>query len=561
MKIVVQNTIFVKERKMKKKYWILLLCFMLITGTNQITQSQSLDNRIYFGGWSPDGRLIAFFSIDSPEDIYIFSANLTPIITLNLREAIPNMAYAGFSDIKWSPDSNSLAVASFVTTDNENDRTRIVIWDVDTWQVKLIVSNYVPTLNWSPSGEYIATDAEVFNTTTGEIITQYDAFFIRSLVWHPTDQNQLFIGYDSTINILNPFTNEVIKRLSYLGLVPPAFSPDGRYLVAVKERTAVVVIDLTTDEVVNTIPLQTIRGDEPSMRWFRDERVAFDSGEVFQPFTGDFIQTIPFSLRTINPDFTLAFSYLAPAEPQGIPRIALLDIETGAIVRQFATQDTLNSLSVRDSAGNIVKNLLFGEDMMNTIPSNLTDIQAITYPELVGSVVFDLNGVQTIDNQAPYTISLPPIGTYTLNATPYSQADGLGNAGLGFTVTFEVVDEGNITATPTELATLTPTSTIAVSTFTPTATATSTFTPTNTPTETATSTFTPTSTATFTPTSTFTPTTTATFTATPTHTPTASPTASAACTFNVAASDTAGLISAMVSANALSSPSVICFYG
>jgi hypothetical protein len=102
------------------------------------------------------------------------------------------------------------------------------------------------------------------------------------------------------------------------------------------------------------------------------------------------------------------------------------------------------------------------------------------------------------------------------------------------------------TATPTATITSTPTETV-TATFTPTDTSTETPSPTFTPTETATSTDTPTSTATFTP--------------TVTHTPTASPTASSACTFNVAASDTAGLISAMVSANALSSPSVICFYG
>jgi hypothetical protein len=98
--------------------------------------------------------------------------------------------------------------------------------------------------------------------------------------------------------------------------------------------------------------------------------------------------------------------------------------------------------------------------------------------------------------------------------------------------------ENVATATPTLTATHTPTVIY---------TATETVTPTFTPTETATSTFTPTATATFTPTA--------------THTPTASPTANAVCTFNVAASDTAGLISAMVSANALSSPSVICLGG
>ena len=69
----------------------------------------------------------------------------------------------------------------------------------------------------------------------------------------------------------------------------------------------------------------------------------------------------------------------------------------------------------------------------------------------VGSVLFDLNGSMIqMENQLPYDINggsvtkpnawIPPLGTHTLIATPYSQGYGKGTPGIAETVVFTVVD-------------------------------------------------------------------------------------------------------------------------
>src|SRR5690606_22350737 len=71
----------------------------------------------------------------------------------------------------------------------------------------------------------------------------------------------------------------------------------------------------------------------------------------------------------------------------------------------------------------------------------------------IGSVVFDLNGEEAyhIENIAPYTLNgdydngskYYPVefsmGTNTITATPYSEPNGTGEAGIPLTVTFEVI--------------------------------------------------------------------------------------------------------------------------
>ena len=97
--------------------------------------------------------------------------------------------------------------------------------------------------------------------------------------------------------------------------------------------------------------------------------------------------------------------------------------------------------------------------------SSLTDnhftlpvaIKAITYPEEVGSVKFEIeneNGFSysRIENVSPYTLfgdsngvfntRLLPEGTYHLTATPYTEAEGQGLAGMTHTISFKIL-EGN----------------------------------------------------------------------------------------------------------------------
>jgi hypothetical protein len=93
-------------------------------------------------------------------------------------------------------------------------------------------------------------------------------------------------------------------------------------------------------------------------------------------------------------------------------------------------------------------------DLMALGTSNLT-IRANTVPGIVGNVIFDLNSILAVqtDDTAPYDFTnwTPAVGSYTLTATPYSEA--CGTAGTALTINFTIVDSGacdvNVTASDT----------------------------------------------------------------------------------------------------------------
>jgi hypothetical protein len=88
------------------------------------------------------------------------------------------------------------------------------------------------------------------------------------------------------------------------------------------------------------------------------------------------------------------------------------------------------------------------------LPTRQLNILANTQPAGVGSVKFQLSGMQNknqLDNEAPYALFgggngeknmwNPPPGSYTLTATAYSQPDGNGTAGSPLTVSFRMVNK------------------------------------------------------------------------------------------------------------------------
>jgi hypothetical protein len=78
---------------------------------------------------------------------------------------------------------------------------------------------------------------------------------------------------------------------------------------------------------------------------------------------------------------------------------------------------------------------------LTTMTVSPLSIRANTNPATVGSVKFTLNGVQQIDNTAPYEFTnwRPTVGSYILTATPYSGTGGTGTAGTPLTRTFTVI--------------------------------------------------------------------------------------------------------------------------
>lgn len=90
---------------------------------------------------------------------------------------------------------------------------------------------------------------------------------------------------------------------------------------------------------------------------------------------------------------------------------------------------------------------------LNALPTRNLNVRADTNPTTVGSVVFSLSGAQTYagtENVVPYALFsdiagdyfawTPPVGSYTLLATPYDGPNGSGAAGVPLTLSFTVIN-------------------------------------------------------------------------------------------------------------------------
>ncbi|MCB2378019.1 T9SS type A sorting domain-containing protein [Hymenobacter sp. BT635] len=90
------------------------------------------------------------------------------------------------------------------------------------------------------------------------------------------------------------------------------------------------------------------------------------------------------------------------------------------------------------------------------LPTRNLNIRANTAPAAVGSVVFAMSGQQSAgitesvlpyamfgDMQGNYNVWNPAVGSYTITATPFPAANGVGAAGEGLAISFRVIDQAN----------------------------------------------------------------------------------------------------------------------
>ena len=95
---------------------------------------------------------------------------------------------------------------------------------------------------------------------------------------------------------------------------------------------------------------------------------------------------------------------------------------------------------------------------ISEVGTNQFSLTAVTNPDTVGSVVFSLTGPVSenrTENTPPYALFGESngdfagrellVGSYTLTATPFSQANGQGEAGLSKTIVFEVLEDTTTT--------------------------------------------------------------------------------------------------------------------
>ncbi|OLY90681.1 delta-60 repeat domain-containing protein [Cnuella takakiae] len=95
--------------------------------------------------------------------------------------------------------------------------------------------------------------------------------------------------------------------------------------------------------------------------------------------------------------------------------------------------------------------LQYGDTLnLSALPTRNLNIRAVVQPEKVGSVVFNWNGTQRVENAAPYALGsdnagnyhrwTPAPGEHSLTATPYAHKHGYGKEGAYHGIRFTVID-------------------------------------------------------------------------------------------------------------------------
>ncbi len=142
---------------------------------------------------------------------------------------------------------------------------------------------------------------------------------------------------------------------------------------------------------------------------------------------------------TAGKAITVAFSVMdstPPSAAQAVTSLSLINADTNKPISGY---DPIRNREKLDLA---------------SLPTRHLNIRANTDPSTVGSVQFGLDGNSgyATDGSAPYALGgdssgnytawTPSVGSHSLTATPYSDANGKGTAGTSLTLAFTVSDSG-----------------------------------------------------------------------------------------------------------------------
>ncbi len=368
--------------------------------------------------WSPDGLKLVFQSLrDGKFGIYIMNADGSDLI---------NLVNDSDRDPAWSPGGNTIAFVRDV-----NEGSDIYTVNVDGSNLRKVVEGGNGTFNlfptWSPDGNdilYITTDEvrggrnpstyfelKTVNIATGEQHLLYSLSMESAPDWSwVRNREEIAIAFDNlgstTIVRLKADGSSTNARSVTLAPDPfgdlsrydehPTWSPDGTKIAFSSwVLSSAGSIDITYDIYVTDANEEQMTNLTPNS----------DSNDIMPDW------------QPIIVDSQLIIGFV------------LVDAGTEEDIRPLADGDTITEGTIT--------------------------IRVETEPPIVGSVVFGLDDEPRykVENEAAYALKgddngdyhawLAEPGTYRLTATPYTEADGEGEAGTPLTITFTVEAPGS----------------------------------------------------------------------------------------------------------------------
>ncbi len=348
---------------------------------------------------SPDGNLFAFAQFPPDMGFYtlaVANRNTAQVVTLDIATSYPSQP--GDLTVQWSADSHAVLIAHsrfagglrvfHVDMPDFNDLANHTIHEFDT-MIDSVSYTTTPAfeddvLDMSSDGQFVLLIAR--DSSSGETTTFYDNP-PQLVIWNP------YTGYADVVE-----STIVVEQF-----LKGSFAPgdDGKLLLT--NSQGVFMHNLVTGQTA------LIRNDFDAF----NARYHFSpNGEWLAVVTGEEIRFLSIPAN------------IPPSDPALIvTNFNLVDGDTSTILGLLDDGATINTAAI---------------DTDNLI------IRANTLPNTVGSVIFDLDGTLNVqmENAIPYDLTswTPSPNSYTLTATPYSGAGGIGIAGAPLTIAFTIVD-------------------------------------------------------------------------------------------------------------------------
>ncbi len=391
--------------------------YILNTKNGNITQLTSNSYADLEPAWSPDGQKIAFAYRDRSTygiaTIGVDGTNQVRITEMAEKENSPS----------WSPDGQKIAFAS-----ERDDSTNIYIMQADGSGVNQVTTGSDPSINpaWSPDGTMLSFSSKLETDSYQIYVMNSDGSNIRRVTNNvDTNINKCWLFKGPITPTANAGSDRTITDSDDNGservMLDGSGSSDSdgsieSYSWQEEGEEIARGVNPTVDLAIGTHTITLVVTDDDGAT-ARDEVVI----EVVRPSQSP-------SAPAVTPEITAEVTPDAGSAPS-VTGFVLVDADADADLRPLEDGDTITEGTIT--------------------------IRVETAPPIVGSVVFGLDDEPRfkVENEDAYALKgddngdyhawLAEPGTYTLTATPYTEADGQGEAGTPLTIRFTVEAPGS----------------------------------------------------------------------------------------------------------------------